>query len=232
MKNVALIFACFYCFTFSAQIDNCNRYFENNEFEYLLNQIWQGPVFQKVNQSEDERNMIKLDPPQYVYGEITRSGTDSLVMYLCKNNLIDKNWSFVDVGSGFGKMVMHIALLRGVKKSVGIEILESKNNRAKEAIKSIKGDFPKHKVNFFEGDILDVSELNFDIIYHNSVSWDKKYIEHIHKIAKEGSIFITTGNVKSRSGKYIIENIDKISVRCSWGNNVDGSPLYIYTIKK
>ena len=147
MKNVALIFASFYCFSVSGQIDNCNSYFENNEIEYLLNQIWQGPVFQKVKQSEDERNMIKLDPPQYIYGEITRSGTDSLMMYLCKNNLINKNWSFVDVGSGFGKMVMHIALLKGVKKSVGIEFLNLKIIEQKKLLNQLKVIFQNIKLN-------------------------------------------------------------------------------------
>ena len=60
-----------------------------------------------------------------VYGEVTKKGTNSIVNKFKK--YFNSNTVFYDLGSGLSKMVIHIGLEYGVKKSVGIEYSEERH---------------------------------------------------------------------------------------------------------
>ena len=85
------------------------------------------------------------------YGEITSTGADMLL------TLVDMtDGVFVDLGSGIGRLVHHVATSMPVKLSIGIELVEERHNVAlqAQALIETKG-VPMAEVQFVLGDLLD-----------------------------------------------------------------------------
>lgn len=94
----------------------------------------------------------------HTYGEILPESVSEMI----KNINIDNNDVFYDLGSGIGKVPTQFYLETPVKKSVGIEYNESRNNIAKIISSEIKNNFKsKYKKlelindNFFNVDTTD-----------------------------------------------------------------------------
>ena len=54
-----------------------------------------------------------------IYGEVIKLGTDNLINHF--PSYFNPSTVFYDLGSGLGKMVIHIGLQCNIKKSIGIE---------------------------------------------------------------------------------------------------------------
>ena len=67
--------------------------------------------------------LIEIGSP--VYGEVTKKGTNSIVKKF--KEYFNKDTVFYDLGSVLSKMVIHIGLEYGVKKSVGIEFSKERH---------------------------------------------------------------------------------------------------------
>ena len=58
-----------------------------------------------------------------IYGEVTKSSMHKLVQLMVDSTNLGPNSRFLDVGSGIGKLNLHVALYPGVKVSIGIELI-------------------------------------------------------------------------------------------------------------
>jgi tRNA G46 methylase TrmB len=58
---------------------------------------------------------------------------------LVPDNLkITKNSSFIDIGSGFGKCVLHTRIQIGAKNCLGIEYVKTRNDKALEVLEFLR----------------------------------------------------------------------------------------------
>ena len=67
-----------------------------------------------------------------LYGEITKEGVENLIEEL--SAYITPETVFYDVGSGYGTMVLHMAICTEIKRSVGVEFMAERCEYAEERI--------------------------------------------------------------------------------------------------
>ena len=108
-----------------------------------------------------------------VYGEIMYEGTNSLINKF--SNHFNKDTVFYDLGSGLGKMVLHIGMQCGVKKSIRIEFSQERFNASKKIKDNYAKDF--NNIYFKWGNILDCDLSDASVIYMDNTVFP----EHINK---------------------------------------------------
>ena len=91
-----------------------------------LDELYGVSPYEKDFRNKTIFNEIKIGSP--VYGEVTKNGTNSIVNKFKK--YFNSDTVFYDLGSGLSKMVIHIGLVYGVKKSVGIEYSKERHKGA------------------------------------------------------------------------------------------------------
>lgn len=85
-----------------------------------------------------ESDYITKEGGAPTYGEITYESAQKIIEELS----LSPHDVFYDLGSGIGKMVMQVYLESPVKKSGGIELSQTRCQRAQEAREKLKKDFP------------------------------------------------------------------------------------------
>ena len=93
-------------------------------------------------------NGARRDIPDTVspgYGELARSGFDKVCHYLCEEApewlRMDGDCRFLDIGSGFGKCVLHAKVRGRVKESAGIEFIPVRHEKAAETLHYLRARF-------------------------------------------------------------------------------------------
>ena len=121
-----------------------------------------------------------------LYGEVTQKGTDNLVKYF--DNYFNKDTVFYDLGSGLGKMVIHIGLKYGVKKSVGIELSKERYQAAmflKEKYAPTNNNILFYNTSFYKYDLKDATIIYID----NTTSTSEANIKILSQIPS-GCLYI------------------------------------------
>jgi hypothetical protein len=180
------------------------------------------------DKSKEEKSYMSRNALQSLYGEITEKGVNQIIDNLKKHKLITHDGLFIDLGSGYGKMVLHMAMFDEIKESHGIELLESKAEHANLLLNELPKDFPKEKVFLSKKDILEVNELKHDIVYHNSISWNNKHISHVVDITKKSSIHITTNNLNFKLKRTDLKEIHQWPTSCSWNKPGKLTTMFVY----
>ena len=148
------------------------------------------------------------------YGEITWKGVNQIIS--CLDLEETKDLVFLDIGSGHGKMVMHMALQTPIKKSIGIEL---NKNRHKEAVKlkSKVGSFGDCEVQLIKGDILEHEDIikEAGIIYANIIMFDYETMGKMIKMMNPGTILFVNKSYNFKSDKPR-KDIYTIKVDMSW----------------
>ena len=79
------------------------------------------------------------------YGELARRGFDKVLYYLCHEApdilRMGEDCSFLDIGSGFGKCVLHAKVRGKVRESVGIEYIPVRHEKAAETLHLLRARF-------------------------------------------------------------------------------------------
>ena len=79
------------------------------------------------------------------YGELARRGFDKVLWYLCHEApdvlRMGEDCSFLDIGSGFGKCVLHAKVRGRVRESVGIEYIPVRHEKAAETLHLLRARF-------------------------------------------------------------------------------------------
>ena len=98
----------------------------NKELNEKLNEMYDISPYRRGFNNKTVFHPDQVGSP--VYGEVTKKGTNSIVKKF--KEYFNKDTVFYDLGSGLSKMVIHIGLEYGVKKSVGIEFSKERHNAA------------------------------------------------------------------------------------------------------
>lgn len=182
----------------------------------------------EIEQSANEKEFVLSNALQSLYGEITEKGVNQLIEKLREHRYLTNQTTFVDVGSGYGKMVFHMAMFDEIKRSKGIEFLKSKFKYSVDLLKSLSPKYPLNKVKLMFGNILDVKELDEDIVFHNSISWANEHLNHLINITKPSSIHISSNNLIYKTKRKDIKEIHRWKISCSWNKGGKLTPMYVY----
>lgn len=114
----------------------------------------------------DRSNSDELIDSNLIYGEISRSGVNSIIDYI--NNKLPGVKKIYDIGSGSGKLAMHIALITGIEV-VGIEIDKWRYEYSQHILNNLQID----GVEFIHEDFnnLDISDADL-VICNDTVFTD------------------------------------------------------------
>ncbi len=126
----------------------------------------------------------------YVYGEILRAGTDTIIEKINKYKKISDKDVFVDIGSGAGKLVMHTAIKSDIKTLVGLEIVPQRQRYSKHILDKIKID--DKSIFFLEKDARDFDLSVATIIFMNDVCFEDSLTKEIYSRIPKGCHFITS----------------------------------------
>jgi hypothetical protein len=121
-----------------------------------------------------------------LYGELTQKGVDMIVKHL--QPYFNSKTIFYDLGSGLGKMVLHIGIQYGVKNAIGIEYSKE---RYQGAI-SLKENYAKnHKnISFFNTSIQNHNLSDATIIYMDNTVYPDELCLGVYNKVKNGCLMV------------------------------------------
>jgi hypothetical protein len=136
------------------------------------------------------------------YGEMEFESFGSLICSLTKHGVdLGSMSTFVDLGSGVGKIVISAALLGIFEKCTGIEIISELHRTSASMLKR----FYRHNQNnaevvaieFIAGDASFIDWSNADMVFAHATCFDAEIMTRLAETSckmKDGSIFITISN--------------------------------------
>lgn len=140
------------------------------------------------------------------YGEMNYDGIDKLYKYVKKK--YPNITTFIDIGSGRGKLCIYMSSFPKIKKSIGIELVKERHDDALKLLKTTRSEYSK-KIEFINDDI-----FNIDVNDH---------------INKNGSVFVWWSNlcfdqsITDAIYDVLIRELPKGSVMCCSKTNSNGT---------
>ena len=167
------------------------------------------------------------------YGEMDYDGMDKLLKHLQDQN-INFNY-FIDIGSGRGKLPLHVASLPNVTKSIGIEVVKERHNDAEELKQKLK-EFKQitDKVVFINDDFnkIELSQYinSITLVWISNLCFSQEFTNLIFNKLVE---ILPSGSIITASKKHFFEspklfNLGTLQVPMSWSKT--SSSIYIYKI--
>lgn len=180
---------------------------ENNFLLEDLSDI-QNNFTDKVYNSEelisiiDKKKNLILNDKKYVYGEIKKQGVEILLSEINKHNTKNLD-TFIDVGSGTGKVCFHMSLISDFETIVGIEIVTGRHQYALELMEKINYDFDN--VVLLNDDILQIDFEKPVIVFADDVCFPQQLTEMIYENLPTGSHFISFKHLKNPISKILLD---------------------------
>ena len=133
--------------------------------------------------------IIKESDDKLIYGEITKSGVDALLREIKKRKSITSDDVFYDIGSGNGKLPIHIALISDFTKVKGIEISDIRYLYSNHILKNTVGYIDN--IEFINDDVRNIDISDATVIFINDVLFSEEDVEHIFEKATKGTHIIS-----------------------------------------
>jgi precorrin-6B methylase 2 len=133
--------------------------------------------------------IIKESDDKLIYGEITKAGVDTLLKEIKKRKSITSNDIFYDIGSGNGKLPIHIALISEFSKVKGIEISDIRYMYSNHILRNTLGSIDN--IEFINDDVRNIDISDGTVIFINDVLFSEEDVEHIFEKASKGTHIIS-----------------------------------------
>ena len=151
--------------------------------ESIIAEIYKiSPYLKYANKTD----FTKIGDRADVYGEITQTGTNSLVNYF--NEYFNKDTIFYDLGSGLGKMVLHIGMQYGVKKSIGIEYSKERHKGAIDLQEQYAKDY--NNITFLNKSFFDHDISDATVIYIDNTVFTDEMNNQIYEMIPRGCLLL------------------------------------------
>ena len=188
------------------------------DLKKTLEEIYQtSPYLQFKNKTHFNKKKVGKS----TYGEITQIGTNNIVEKF--KDYFNTNTVFYDLGSGLGKMVIHIGVEYGVKKSIGIEYSKERYEGAlflKESFAKEHNNIEFHCGNYTLHDLSDAT-----VIYLDNTCFPDEIFLRMYEGLTKGCLILYKKTI--RKGLIPNQNIIKdLAVRTYKQNDL------MWTIKK
>ena len=124
--------------------------------------------------SEKDNNLFREKNYNSTFGFLKNNGFNQIIKMSKKffGDLSDK--TFVDLGSGDGRIVIWAS--KYFKKSIGIELSETRHNEAINIKSKIKNS---ENITFYNKDLLNHNYSDFDVIFISSLLFPEHLIDKI-----------------------------------------------------
>ena len=142
-----------------------------------------------MNDLIDKRKEI-INSDKFVYGEIRKAGVETIYKEISEYSGLD---TFVDVGSGTGKICLHMSMISNFENIVGIEIVTERHLYAIELQQNLGRDFDN--VTFLNDDILKIEFERPCVVFTNDVCFPNQLTKIIWDSLPVGSHFISCKNL-------------------------------------
>jgi len=138
------------------------------------------------------------------YGELTINGIEKLFEIV----KIKPTDTFIDVGSGYGKIIDYVAQKYKIK-CIGIEIDKEKYDISKKIVKN-------KNVVIINNDFRNIKRFikNSTIVYSNCMAFPKEWVKEIYEVSN--NIFIHNSYITEKNLKQ-----NKIPLEVSWMEKVN-----------
>lgn len=171
-------------------------------------------------------NVIKSERITESYGEVLYDSIEKLLTHV----VLSSEDVFVDLGSGLGKVVLHIFLNSNVKRAYGIEILSHLHQRAQLAAQRIQRELPDffmegRKLKFLLGDFLKLPFKDATVIFINSICFSQRILTELEFIINNTPSVHTLLTMRPFHGLTKLSFKKAIRVECSW----DSALCYLYS---
>ena len=143
----------------------------------------------ELNDLIDKRKEI-INSDKFVYGEIRKAGVETIYKEISEYSGLD---TFVDVGSGTGKICLHMSMISNFENIVGIEIVTERHLYAIELQQNLGRDFDN--VTFLNDDILKIEFERPCVVFTNDVCFPNQLTKIIWDSLPVGSHFISCKNL-------------------------------------
>ena len=163
----------------------------------------------ELNDLIDKRKEI-INSDKFVYGEIRKAGVETIYKEISEYDGLDK---FVDVGSGTGKICLHMSMISNFENIVGLEIVTGRHLYAIELQQNLGRDFDN--VTFLNDDILKIEFERPCVVFTNDVCFPNQLTKIIWDSLPVGSHFISCKNL-GNSVKEINLNVTWQLEPCRW----------------
>ena len=163
----------------------------------------------ELNDLIDKRKEI-INSDKFVYGEIRKAGVETIYKEISEYDGLD---TFVDVGSGTGKICLHMSMISNFENIVGIEIVTERHLYAIELQQNLGRDFDN--VTFLNDDILKIEFERPCVVFTNDVCFPNQLTKIIWNSLPVGSHFISCKNL-GNSVKEINLNVTWQLEPCRW----------------
>lgn len=157
-------------------------------FNEILNKLYAASAY-----LEENRNKTQFDPKyKDIYGEVTLESTNAIVEEF--KDHFNSETVFYDLGSGLGKMVIHIGLQYGPKKSCGIELSKERF----DASVRLKSEYCKDldSVEFIKSDYFKVDISDATVVYIDNTLLEDQMTLELIEILPSKCLFIMRRKVK------------------------------------
>lgn len=159
-----------------------------NDIDEILSEVY------SIECTKSDRYYNKTNYNQEIgsptYGEITYEGVEKLVQYFKK--YFNKNTVFYDLGCGLGKMVTHIGLKYGVKKSCGIEYSKERYMGCMDNYSLCK-NYNKN-IEFINGSYFDIPIDTATVVYVDDTAFlSEEKLKKLHSLPPVGCLVIHRG---------------------------------------
>ena len=163
----------------------------------------------ELNDLIDKRKEI-INSDKFVYGEIRKAGVETIYKEISEYDGLD---TFVDVGSGTGKICLHMSMISNFENIVGIEIVTERHLYAIELQQNLGRDFDN--VTFLNDDILKIEFERPCVVFTNDVCFPNQLTKIIWNSLPVGSHFISCKNL-GNSVKEIYLDVTWQLEPCRW----------------
>jgi len=144
---------------------------------------------QLTNNIKESSDELKESDDNLIYGEITKSGVDTLLKEIKNRKSITSDDVFYDIGSGNGKLPIHIALISDFSKVKGIEISDIRYMYSNHILKNTAGSIDN--IEFINDDVRNIDISDATVIFINDVLFSEEDVEHIFEKASKGTHIIS-----------------------------------------
>ena len=134
-----------------------------------------------------------------VYGEITYKGVEGLVNRF--NKYFNKDTIFYDLGSGLGKLIMHVALKYSIKKACGIEYSAERHQGAIDTQQLYCSHLTNIK--FINDSIVNVDIGDATVIYFDNTAMPSEGNEEILPLIPTGCLVISRKEFLTHPSIYV-----------------------------
>lgn len=157
---------------------------------------------------------LDVNNKSYIYGEVDPT---VILSILLKENILQEGESFLDIGSGCGKMIISLANNHHFSNNyfIGIEIHQTRY----EASISLLDNYEMYdKAEFILGNYNTLYFRNYNVLYCcNTIFGEKENEELFDKILREFSGYFILFEYNNKLAPYLITSYN---VKTSWNNHV------------